>query len=276
MLLLHAAAVTQPGGRVSDFTTCIDCGGVPCLESACKVGVCQRDQMVAEGQAAGLSVMVPAMCERERIYQCEHLAERRLLRCVLTANSQVLAPVPSRLAGAKPPLPSAAVSLAAGAPQVYPPKHMMGVNAPRYFTVPHQEERMGITYDKMKIVDNWNYEWVKGGQREYFLPKVEYTRNLNYEAAKHPSKAGYGLNAGQWMAIFTLLFLNGDPKTTKQMLLPLLVIGVGQALMPALMPENTWANYDHYFPPGTGLTRTYHNQAANPEQKNWPKENNWP
>ena len=78
------------------------------------------------------------------------------------------------------------------------------------------------------------------------------------------------------MIIFTLLYLNGDPKTTKQMLLPLMIIGFGQALMPALMPENTWANYDHYFPPGAGLTRTYHNQIANPDQKNWPKENNWP
>ena len=46
--------------------------------------------------------------------------------------------------------------------------------------------------------------------------------------------------------------------------------------MPALMPEGSWANYDRYFPRGSGLTRTDNNGAANPDQGNWDKDWNWP
>ncbi len=297
--------------KASDVTACVSCGGSTlCLESACKEGVCRRDQMVADGQAAGLSVDVPATCERRRLYKCEHVAARNLLRC-LPLPSEAPAPAPAA-AGASPGLASgsssrpalpagAAVALAAGSepnpkPQTYPPKFMTGERAPNYFTVPALEQRKGITYDSLKKV-----EWKEGGQKAYFQPQIEFARNLNAEAARpeNQGKAGYGLSSGQWMALLTLLYLNGDPAATKKMLLPLLVIAsmpnwgleastgrasldlpltacgprfgtVAPALMPALLPEREWPSYDRHFP--KPLTRTDDNGRTNPEQGDWPKE----
>ena len=81
-------------------------------------------------------------------------------------------------------------------------------------------QSIGVWTTKMVKVDDWTTEWTEGGQKNYFLPNVEYARNLNYEAAQPENigKAGFGLNLGQWLIIFTLLYLNGNMATTKKML----------------------------------------------------------
>jgi len=305
---LHASLAASPAAR-SDVTACIDCGGAPCLESACRSGHCERDKMVADGQALGLSVNVPAICERRRLYLCENLPERRLLRCLPTANApapaanassaaaapvpgsgRAAAPGPSSSAAAapgpssRPALPGAAVSLAAASkPQLYPPEWMQGDRAPKYFTMAKKEQELGITYDEMTPPLNGmgSADWNEGANAMYFVPDIEYARNTNYEGAlpENYGKPGWGLSMGQWCIILTLLFLNGDTAVTRKMMLPLMVIAMAPALMPAVDPnQREWSkdlnDWKRRYP--APLTRTDNNEIDNTLQGAWQKKGNWP
>ena len=292
---LHSL-VASPAARY-DVTACIDCGGAPCLESACKAGTCERDKMVADGQALGLSISVPATCERRRLYVCENLPARRLLRCLPTAdapappvNASVAVAMPTIRSTAsvpgpssRPALPGAAVSLAAASkPQLYPPEWMQHESAPKYFTIPEKEKELGITHDQMTPPLNGmgSAGWNKGENGKYFVPDLEYARNSNYEGAlpENYGVPGWGLSMGQWCIILTLLFLNGDPAATRKMLLPLMVIAMAPALMPVVIPNQCeWtkndADWKRRYP--APLTRTDSNEVDNRAQGAWQKQD-WP
>lgn len=157
---------------------------------------------------------------------------------------------------------------------------MTGKRAPRYYTIPSLEDSKGVTYDTLKKVDDWTTEWKEGEQRAYFVPEVEYARNSNPNGAdaRVVGKAGFGLSAGQWCVILTLLYLNGDPAATIKLLLPLMVLGAGQALLPVVLPETqrgSPTSFDRYAP--KGITRTRHNEVMNPDQGPWEiNGENWP
>ena len=167
--LAHAAAGGH-GERAPALTTCVDCGGAPCLASACAPrslgGVCQRDAMVAAAVRAGFAdVDVPLHCERRRDYLCESEPARRRFRCAL-----VTAPAPRWNS-----------SVALAAPQLYPPSYMTGRHTPQYYSTASEEAAKGIMYDKRVVASRVNgvpfYEWRDGGQKKYFLPQLEYTLN---------------------------------------------------------------------------------------------------
>lgn len=239
--MLATSLTPPPAGastRAPALTTCVDCGGAPCLASACAPrglgGVCQRDAMVAAAVSAGFAdVDVPLHCERRRDYLCESEPARRRFRCAL-----VTAPAPRWNS-----------SVALAAPQLYPPSYMTGRHTPQYYSTASEEAAKGIMYDKRVVASRVNgvpfYEWRDGGQKKYFLPQLEYVLNDgNWNGTSstehyngHYGEAGWGLSSAQWSFLLSLLYINGSPQAMQQMLLPLAIIAMGSALLPGKIPE---------------------------------------